>query len=195
MKKKWIYVLLVLAAAGAVGWRVYRIAEESRRQVFNAARAAATDGAPVEAIVAKSGTGTLREPLFVKNGKAFVSASRVNKFKIGQKLGRGYVTSVSRIIDLDTGLYAVKTSGPDGENFVEMEYDGVFVPAGIINSDREPGTGGRNYIFVAKDGVAAMRDVRVIAADADAAVIAGIDDGEVIILSKVADGEKVKIGR
>ena len=198
MKKKFIYVLIILAVIGAVGWRVYRIVSESRQQVFNAARVAQVAGTPVETIVAKTENGVLKEPLFVKNGKAFVSASRVNKFKIGQKLGRGYVTSVSRIIDLDTGLYAVKTSSPDGQVFVEMEYTGIFVPAGIINSRvvaNDDTTVTQNYIFVARDGVATSRDVRVIAADADTAVITGPGDGDIIILSKVSDGEKVKIGR
>lgn len=189
MKKK-LFIFAICGLLIAVfAFRIYRIVQENDKQVFNPARAALTMGTPVDTIVIKTETGALKEPLFVKNGKAFVSASRVNKFKIGQKLGKGYVTSVSRTIDLETGLYAIKTSSPDGQVFVEMEYKGVFVPVAAVSSGQES----QNYVFVAKDGLATIRNVRVIATDSKTAVIAGIEDGTEIILSKVSEGEKVNI--
>ena len=192
MIKKLIYILTAIALCAIVAYRVVQISNENSREIFNIARIAQIDGMPVEIMVAETKTDMLREPIVVKNGKAFVSGARVHKFKLGQRLvhaddsinhAAGRIISVSRNIDLDTGLFAVKTSSPDGNFFAEIEYTGIFVPLSAISDYK---------IMVSESGVAVEKPVHIIAADADNAVVSGLSDGDSIILTKIESGTKIK---
>lgn len=198
--KKIIYVLIAIGIVGITAYRITEIARESSRPIYNVARAAQTDGMPIETMVAKVMDGALREPLVVKNGKAFVSGARVRRFRIGQKIvrdsdvilppealakgGGGHVTSVARNIDLDTGLFAVKTSSPDGNVFAEIQHTGIFLPLSAVSD---------STVMIVQDGIATEAPIKIIARDADQAVVSGLSDGDIVILTKVDAGIKIKI--
>ncbi len=184
--KKRIYAVLVLIVVLWVIGRFAMVAAENRLFVFNPARAAADSGQIVEVIEVKNTSGVLTEPVTVKANRAMVSSGRVGVLKPGQKIGDGVIVSVSRGIDLDTGMHTVRTRGvSDGMNYAEYEMHGFFVPAyAVVGSD----------VFVVDGGRAVRRHVNVARTDADTAVIVdGLRDGDMVILSRVGDGVKVKI--
>lgn len=183
--KKLIYILCSVFLAGLIGFRVYVISSESARQVFNPSRAEVEKGAPVAKLEVVKKSGILNEPLFIKNNTAFVSSVRVNKFKVGQRVDTGKIISVSNQIDLDSGLFRIKTSGvADGSNFAELKYVGFFVPAYAVKESN---------VMVAENGVAHKHAVNVIDQDSENAVISsGLSDGDIVILSQVDEGEKVR---
>lgn len=184
--KKRIYMAML---ALLVLWFVYRfvmVGIEKRRYVFNPARVASESGLVIETMDAKKTTGTLREPLTVKNNRALVAGARVGVLKSGQKIGDGKIVSVASGIDYDTGMHTVRTSGvSDGLNYAEYQVSGYFVPSYAIKQDT---------VYVMENGTAVARPVHVANSDAEQSVItSGLQDGDVIILSNVADGIKVKV--
>lgn len=186
--KQFFTILLIAVLAGWVVFRFAGVASENSRHVFNAARVAADQGAPVEVITITRTDGILREPISVKNNRALVSGARVGKLHAGQKIGEGKITSVSRKIDYDTGMHIVRTSGvSDGLQFAEVPGHGFFIPVSAI----ENGT-----VMVVDNGVADIRTVTVSDQDATMAYITdGLNDGDKVILSNVKAGEKVKVVR
>lgn len=184
--KKIAYITLVAVLAGWVIFRFAAVASENARFVFNASRVAADTGAPVLAIEMTNASGTLYEPLAVKNNRAYVTASRAKKLRAGQKVGDGKIVSVSSNIDYDTGMYVVRTSGvADGLQMAEFTADGYFVPLYAITD----GT-----VYVAENGVAIARAVEIARQDSENAYIkSGLHDGDVVILSSVRAGDKVQI--
>ena len=180
--KKIVYVLIGVALVFWIGFRINAIYQESKRQVFNSARQMAM---PVETMIAHRQTNVLREPVFVKNNRAFIAATRINKFRVGQKIGNGRIVSVANQLDLDTGMYLVKTSGvSDGDNFARQIYTGFFIPEYAVNDGK---------VMVVENGIATIKDTEVIDSDADNFLIkSGINDGDIIILSRVESGTRVK---
>lgn len=184
--KKRIYLAMLLLV---VLWFVYRfvmVGIENHRFVFNPSRVATESGLVVDTLNAKKTTGTLREPLTVKNNHALVSGARVKLLKPGQKIGNGTIVSVSNNIDLDTGMHRVTTRGVnDGLNYAEYQISGYFVPSYAIIQDT---------VYVVENGTAVARPVRVALSDSDTSVVTqGLQDGDVIILSNVTDGTKVQV--
>jgi len=170
-------------------WVVYRfvsIAMEGRMNVFNNARDATTNGVAVETMEVHSSNGILRQPLFVKSNRSYVSGTRVGAFMVDQRVGDGKIISVSNSIDYDTGMYVIKTSGvADGANFAEQNATGFFVPIYAIEDDS---------VMVVEDGVVQRRDIKITRQDADnALVVDGLREGDIVILSRVSVGQKVKI--
>lgn len=182
---KSIYIVCAVAVALWVAFRFAAIGNENARYVFNATREAAERGAPIETYDAKKQTAALKEPLDVKNNRAFVSASRVGKFAVGQKVGNGKIISVANQIDLDTGMHVIKTSGVrDGLNYAENVKTGFFVPVNAIAG---------NTVMVVESGVAKARQITIAVQDSDNAYIThGLEDGDTIILSKVSPDARVK---
>ena len=177
-----------ILAFGIVAWiavvRIVEIRRENARVVFNPIRDQMERGVPVEVLEVVAGQGTLREPVAVRCGRIFVTEQRVRKFRVGQNIsGGGRITSVSRSVDLGTGLFLIRASGRDGDHFVMIEYRGVFVPLSAISG---------LYIMVADAGVAVPRRIEIVAEDASQAVIRGIPDGELIILTRVDAGTKIR---
>ncbi len=170
-------------------WVIYRfaaIAAEGRLAVFNPVRSAAEIGAPVETMIVQNKSGILREPILIQNNRGYVSYARVGKFAAGQKIGDGKITSVSSQIDLDTGMYIVRTRGAsNGTQYAEYVAKGIFVPVYAVTN---------NTVMVARDGVANAVQVTVARQDADNALItSGLKDGDVVILSNIDDAAPVKI--
>ncbi|MGI5845650.1 MAG: hypothetical protein ACOX7D_00480 [Alphaproteobacteria bacterium] len=180
--KKLVYILISIIFVFWIGFRINSIYQESKRQVFNIARKPAI---PVNTMVARRETGVLQEPIFVKNNIAFVSGSRVNKFSPGQIINNGKIISVSKNINLDTGMYKIRTSGvQDGGHFAYQKHTGFFVPKYAVRNGK---------IMVLKNGIAMIKQVEIVNNDAENVLInSGLDNGDIIILSHVEPGTKVQ---
>ena len=188
MFKKIMYISLIAILVGWVIFRFAAVASENARFVFNASRSAADVGLPIESVTVQVKSGTLYEPLSVKNNRAYVSAERASKLRVGQKIEQGKITYVSNSIDLNTGMYLVRTSGvSDGLHFAEFTTDGIFVPLYAVSN---------NTVFVVNDGAATIREIKIARQDSENAYIAsGLKSGDIVILSKVNAGDKVKLSK
>lgn len=190
MKKLgWKKASYVICATALVGWVVFRFAaigSENSRYVFNAVRVAQEQGLPVEVLEVKKQSEILKEPIGIKNNKAFIASARIGKFKVGQKIGDGKIVSVSQNLDLDTGMHVVRTKNvSDGLHYAEVVKNGFLVPVHAVSD---------NTVFVIEDGVARTREVVVVDKDYDnALIISGLQDGDRLILSKVNSGDKVRV--
>lgn len=184
--KQIVYVALIVTIIGWVIFRFAAVASENARYVFNASRNAADNGAPIESIVMTNKPGVIYEPLAIKNNRAYISGARAKHFKTGQKIGNGKIVYVSKNIDLDTGMFVVKTTGvDDGLQFAEFVADGFFIPLYAIKN---------NTVYVAENNIAVARDIQIARQDSENAYIAsGINDGDIVILSNVHAGDKVKV--
>lgn len=156
------------------------------RSVFNLTRDANANGAPVSVVEMKKTTGVIYEPLFIDNDRGYVSGMRVARFKVGQKItDGGEVVSVSSSLDLDSGMYVVRTRGTkNGAHTVEIKENGFYVPTYAIQN---------GAVFVVRDGVAHVVPIKVVRGDAENTMITGVTDGDVVITSHITDGAKVKI--
>lgn len=186
--KKRLYAVLVLVG---VLWVVYRFASVgimNRTHVFNPARAALSDGVPVAVIEIKHAPGVVREPLTVHNNQAYVSGARAALLKSGMRVGDGEIVSVASNIDLDTGMHVVRTRGvADGLQLAEFHANGFFVPVSAVDN---------GAVYVVRDGVAVRSPITIARQDMDTAyVTAGLNDGDVVILSRVTDGMKVNVNK
>lgn len=189
--KKIKHTFFIALVAIMVGWVIFRFiafASENARFVYNASRVAAENGLPVEYVTVHIESGTLYEPLSVKNNRAYVSGERASKMRAGQKIENGKITFVSNNIDLNTGMYLVRTSGvSDGLHFAEFTTNGIFVPLYAISD---------NSVFVADNGIATKRNIKIARQDSENAYVeSGLNSGDVVILSKVQSGVKVKLNK
>ena len=187
-KKKFKHAFFIALVAIMTCWVIFRFvafAAENKRYVFNASRVAMDVGAPVETMTVQVAQGTLYEPLSVKNNRAYVSGDRAEKLRAGQKIENGKITFVSKSLDLNTGMFLVRTSGvSNGLHFAEFTTDGYFVPLYAVSNNR---------VYVAENGVATVRDVVVARQDSENAYItSGLNDGDIVILSSVSAGDKVQ---
>lgn len=187
--KKFKQIFSVAMIITIVGWIVFRfaaVASENARYVFNASRVAVDQGAPIETLVVTNKNGILYEPLAVKNNRAYVTGVRAAKLRAGQKVGDGAIKYVSKNLDLDTGMFLVRTTGVnDGLQFAEFSADGFFVPLYAIKN---------NTVFIVDNNVASPRTVEVVRQDSENAyIVSGLNDGDVVILSNVNAGDKVKV--
>lgn len=184
--KKWIYIISACALVFWVLFRITMLIIQHNQNVFNLSRDVSMNGTPVLTMVAQNSSGVLHEPITVENNKAYVTGNRVGLFRAGQKVGDGKIASVSQNINLDTGMYVIKTKNVEnGLQYVEYNRNGYFVPVYAVVD---------NNVFVSENGIATLRKVIVAHSDADVALITqGLHDGDIVILSKVSSGEKVRI--
>lgn len=184
--KNVFYLVFISAVIGCFSYRFYTVYKENSRDVFNIVRNNIENGTPVETLVLSETDGILYEPLNVKNNRAYVSGARVNKFKSGQKIGNCKIVSVSKNIDLYTGMHIIKTSlCKDGLQYVENNKRGFYVPVSAVYG---------NNVYVANGDKAQMRDIVIQARDSQNVLIkSGLKNGDIVILSKVQDNEKIKI--
>jgi len=117
-KNLYMAVFAVLAL-----WFIYRfvmVAIESRMVVFNPMRVAGENGTIVDSIVAEQKSGIIKTPLSIENNRAYVSGAHRSGLKVGQKVANGEIVFVANSLDLDTGMYVVKTKNVDnGVAFAE----------------------------------------------------------------------------
>lgn len=184
--KKWIYIVSLCAIAFWVLFRITMLIIQHNQSVFNISRDVLANGTPVLTMTAQNSSGVLHEPISVEKNKAYVTGNRVGLFRAGQKVGNGKIASVSQNINLDTGMYVIKTTNVEnGLQYVEYTRNGYFVPVYAVVDGN---------VFVYENGVATLRKVIVAHSDADVALITqGLHDGDIVILSKVSSGEKVRI--
>lgn len=182
-------IMSICLGVALVLWVVFRftmIGIENARSVYNAARVAQTDGVPVVVQQIERTSGVLREPIAVKSNRAYVASGRAHKFGAGQHVAGGVIVSVSPDIDLDSGMHVVRTRGvADGLQYAEFRATGHFVPVYAVNN---------GVVMVADGDIARARDVVVARQDAENALISsGLNDGDVVILTRVSDGEKIQV--
>lgn len=184
--KKMMYLALVIVLVGWVIFRFTVIGLEHRMKVYNPARAALDTGTPVAVMEIKRAPGVIREPLTVKNNIAYVSGARASLLRAGQKVADGEIVSVASNIDLDTGMHVVRTRGvANGLQFAEFHANGYFIPVHAIDNGN---------VFIVRDGYAVRTPITISRQDMDTAyVTAGLNDGDIIIVSRIADGAKVDI--
>jgi len=184
--KKIICVVVAIIIALLFIFRFYILFQERNFDVFNIARHNLKNGTPVRVLRMEKTNGILYEPLTIKNNTAYVSGARVNIFHAGQKSGKCKIVSVSKNIDLDTGMHIVKTRNcKDGLQYIEKEKIGLYIPMSAITG---------NFVYVVNNGVAEKRQIEILDQDAQNALIkSGIQDGDIVILSHVQDDEKIKV--
>ncbi len=184
--KNIIYCLVVGVLVLVFGYRFYVVAREHSTNVFNITRNNIENGIPVDVLSMSETDGVLYEPLTIKNNRAYVSGARINTFKAGQKIGDCKIVSVSHNIDLDTGMHVIKTSKcADGLQYVEIERRGFYIPSSAVRG---------NALYVADSGVARLRDIVIAGRDSQNVLVkSGLQNGDIVILSDVKDGEKIKI--
>lgn len=183
--KKIAYTAVFMAL---VGWFVFRfimVAIESRMVVFNPVRDSERNGTLVDGIIAEKQNSTINFPITVKNNRAYVSGAARAKLHPGQKIsGGGVVVNVSNSLDFDSGMYIVRTNGvSDGVKNILIPCNGYFVPVYAIHN---------GAVFVSDSYVAREKSINVIIQDSDTACVSGnINDGDIVILSRVSDGQKI----
>lgn len=184
--KNVIYTIIISLIVAVFVYRFWSVSNENNFEVFNIVRNNAQNGVPVRVMEMQKTDGILYEPLTIKNNRAFVSGVRLSAFKAGQKVGNCKIVSVSHNIDLDTGMHVIRTSGcADGLQYAENVKNGFYVPVSALNG---------NAVFVVENGIAQSREVVIENRDLENALIkSGINAGDVVILSSVQNGEKIKI--
>jgi membrane fusion protein (multidrug efflux system) len=115
----------------------------------------------------------------------------------------GELTSVGARIDTVSRSFNARATiaNPDGRlpadafmrvTLVLTAREGVLAPEEAVVAE-----GGRNYVYVVRDGRAERREVEVgLRSEGAAEIVAGVDDGEVVIVrgvQKVGDGRPVRI--
>lgn len=184
--KNVIYTIIISLVVAVFVYRFWSVSNENNFEVFNIVRNNAQNGVPVRVMEMQKTDGILYEPLTIKNNRAFVSGVRLSAFKVGQKVGNCKIVSVSHNIDLDTGMHVIRTSEcADGLQYAENVKNGFYVPVSALNG---------NAVFVVENGIAQSREVVIENRDLENALIkSGINAGDVVILSSVQNGEKIKI--
>jgi len=184
--KKNLYtaVLIVL-----VFWFVYRfimVAIESHMTVFNPIRDSEENGIIVDTLSAKQISGVIKTPISVESNRAYVSAAHRRGLKVGQKIGDGEIVYVANQLELDTGMYVVKTKNVnDGVVFAESNCEGFFIPTYAVRN---------SVIMRAESGTAIAVPVTVIASDSDFSCVLGdLHDDDIVVLSNVEPGQKVNV--
>ncbi|MDR2770113.1 MAG: hypothetical protein LBB08_01540 [Rickettsiales bacterium] len=160
MKKKIIIFSSVLGLAVITGYRIQKLRAEGDFVVPNVSRLQG-GGIPREYVAAKKTSDVLREPLAVSSGLALVSASRIGRFAVGDKISGtdARIISVAKTIDLDSGMFLVRVSPEiSGDVFVEKKHTGFFLPIDSV----------------------LPKGARIVAKDAERIVAAGIKDGDLI---------------
>lgn len=188
-KKKIQKMIYTAVFAVLIGWFVYRfimVALESRMSVFNPARDANTNGVLVQTMVANRIDGEIKIPVAVNNNRAYVSGKQKAKLRVGQNLGDGVITHISSDLDLDTGMYVVKTRGvKNGINYAVAKYNCFFVPVYAVRN---------GALMIYDNGMVVEKLVVITASDSENTCISeGLDSGDIVVLSRVDVGQKVKI--
>ncbi|MBR6363988.1 MAG: hypothetical protein IKS08_02765 [Alphaproteobacteria bacterium] len=187
--KKIVYTAVFVAI---ILWFVYRfimVAIESRMTVFNPIRDANKNGTLVETITAERQNGIINIPIAITNNRAYVSYGTRSKVRAGQNIsGGGTIASVSSSLDFDSGMYVVQTRGAqDGVQNVLVQCDGFFIPVYAVRDE---------VVMIADSGVAHAQNVSVVAQDSDMACISdGIKNGDVVVLSKVSNNQKINVNK
>jgi hypothetical protein len=184
--KNIIYLSVLIAVFGCFAYRFYRVANENNFEVFNIVRNDLKNGTPVDVLIMTKTDGILYEPITIKNNRGYVTGARVNTFKSGQDLGDCKIVSVSNNIDLDTGMYVIKTSScVNGLKYAKNKKSGFYVPTSAVHGDT---------VYVVENDVARARNIEISDRDYQNVLVkSGLDENDVVVLSNVKDNQKIKI--
>ncbi len=184
--KNVMYSIFIFTVIAVFTFRFYTVAQEKNRDVFNIARNNIENGTPVKVLKMKETDGVLYEPLNVKNNRAYVSGGRAKLFYSGQNLGDCKIVSVSNRIDLDSGMYIIKTANcSDGLKYAQNQKRGFYVPVSALLG---------TAVYVVNSGVAEIREIVIAARDSQNVLVkSGLKNGDSVILSKVQNNEKIRI--
>ncbi len=183
-----IYLICFCLIVGIFVFRFYTVFAERNRSVFNVARNNIENGTPVKVLEIQETDGVLYEPLNIKHNRAYISGGRIKLFHTGQSLGDCKILSVSNRLDLDSGMYLIKTSGcNDGLKYAQNKQRGFYIPVSSVSG---------NTVYVVNGEVANVREITIAARDSQNVLVkSGLQNGDMVILSNVQNGEKIKIVR
>ncbi len=184
--KNIIYLIVICFVVSVFAFRFYTVAAERNCAVFNIVRNNIENGTPVKVLEMQEQDGFLYEPLNVKNNRAYVSSERLKFFHVGQSLGDCKIVYVSKRLDLDSGMYVIKTANcDDGLKYAENKKYGFYVPLSSVYN---------NAVYIVNNGIAEKREVVIKARDSQNVLIkSGLQNGDVVILSNVKNNEKIQI--
>ena len=183
--KKRIAILLIIFMTLWTLFRIASLVEEARRPVFNAHRDFAAHGVPVRTMTMTRKTGVLYEPVHIANNRAVISCARTYRFAAGQQIsGGGRITGVILRPSLDTGMCAITTrDAPSGDAFVEISHNGFFIPNSAIRD---------GVVMLKVDGVATPQVIGWVSSDARTTVVSNLNDVDIVVLSIVDEGIKIR---
>lgn len=183
--KKRIYFFILGLIIFSFLYRFYMVFYERHMKIFNIDRNNKKNGVPVEVLQIKKEQKVLYKPLAIQNNKAYVSKAQIENYKVGQSVGNCRIISVSHNIDLNTGMYVIRTKGcKNGLNKLEINEFGYFVPIYAIDSD---------FVFLVQENTAKRQKIFIKDRDKDNALVVGLNDGDMIILSNIEENQKIKI--
>ncbi len=183
--KKKLYAYIITIICVAFVYRFIKVGMEKFEVILSPQREFITNGKKVEVLEIKKENNFIKVPLSVKNNKAYIPQNKLKLFFKNQKIENGgEIVNVNSVLDLDTGMYILKTKDvADGFHYALINKDGIFIPTNAIDE---------NKVYIKENGKAVAKDINIIMRDENIALINGIVEGDILIISKVQDGEKVK---
>lgn len=179
------YIICILVV---IVWFVYRfivVFAERNLSVCNLSRVYTTDGIPVETIKVNTKTDYIYEPIFIKNNRALVAGNKIHKLYVGQNIDNCKISYVSANIDIDTGAFIVRTNGcDDGLHNIQFKHTGFFIPMSAIKN---------NSVIVIQNNVTIEKSIVIKDSDIQNAVVDGLNENDIVVLSSVKENQKVKI--
>lgn len=183
--KKKLYIYIVTIICVAFVFRFVKVAIERYEKILCPQREFIENGKKVEVLEIKKQNNFIKVPLTIKNNIAYIPQNKLNLFFKNQKIENGgEIVVVNKNLDLDTGMYILKTKNvTDGLNYALIYKDGIFIPTDSIDE---------NKVYVKENNKAVVKNINIIMRDENIALIEGLEEGDILIISKIQDGEKVK---
>ena len=183
--KKKLYTYIAIVIAVAFIYRFIKVGMEKFEVILSPQREFITNGKTVDVLEIKKENNFIKIPVTIKNNTAFIPQNKLELFFKNQKIENGgEIIVVNKKLDLDTGMYILKTKDvKDGLNYALIYKDGIFIPTNAIDE---------NKVYVKENGIAVAKNITIIMRDENIALVDGINEGDILIVSKIQDGEKVK---
>lgn len=183
--KKKLYTYIAIIIAIAFVYRFIKVGMEKFEVILSPQREFITNGKKVEILEIKNENNYIKVPVTIKNNTAFIPQNKLELFFKNQKIENGgEIISVNKKLDLDTGMYVLKTKGvTDGLNYALIYKNGIFIPTNAIDE---------NKVYVKENNFAVTKNITVIIRDENTAFVEGLNEGDILITSKIQNGEKVK---
>jgi membrane fusion protein (multidrug efflux system) len=183
--------------------------EEIRAMVSNATVTAPFDGTVTQKFQQPGDLASPARPLFAMEDasllrlKIDVAESLAGQLKIDDAFRvriegagvdlKGKVTEIAPSADVGSRTFSVKIDLPENEALRAGQFGRAFLPRGDRAALRVPDSavisrGQMDYLFIAADGKAQLRIVRIGGtSDSETEILAGLDDGETIVLTPPAE--------
>ena len=183
--KKKLYTYIAAIIAVAFIYRFIKVGMEKFEVILCPQREFIKNGKQVDILEIKKEISFIKVPLTVKDNTAYIPQNKLNLFFKNQKIENGgEIVVVNKKLDLDTGMYKLKTKDVmDGLNYALIEKEGFFIPTDAIDE---------NKVYIKENGKAVVKNITVVMRDENIALVDGVTDGNILITSKITDGEKIK---